>query len=48
MGRRLTLSFALVAFGFVAALVVTGRARTAADARIDMPAPAAAAAPPVP
>jgi serine protease Do len=37
MVRRLTLSLALVAAGFVAGLVMTGRMRTAADSRADTP-----------
>ena len=40
MGRRLTLSLVLVAAGFVAGLVVTGRARTATEARVELPRPA--------
>ena len=40
MGRNLTLSLVLVAAGFVAGLVVTGRARTT-DARADAPVSAA-------
>jgi serine protease Do len=55
MFRRLTLSLALVAAGFVAGLVMTGRMRTAADSRAGTlppsPAPAAgqrAAAAPAP
>jgi len=43
MGRNLTLSLALVAAGFVAGLVVTGRARTTADVRNE-PSPSAAPA----
>jgi len=40
MSRNLTLSLALVAAGFMAGLVVTGRARTVADGRVEAPAPA--------
>jgi Do/DeqQ family serine protease len=40
MSRNLTLSLALVAAGFMAGLVVTGRARTVADGRVAAPAPA--------
>ena len=44
MGRGLTLSLVLVGAGFVAGLAVTGRARTAADARLESPAPSASPA----
>jgi serine protease Do len=39
MSRRLTLALALVAMGFIAGLVVTGRARTTVDARPEPLAP---------
>jgi serine protease Do len=39
MFRRLTLSLALVTAGFVAGLVLTGRMRTAADSRAEVPPP---------
>jgi serine protease Do len=38
MGRRVTWSLLLIAAGFTAGLAITGRARTATDARADTPA----------
>jgi len=48
VGRRLTWSLLLVAAGFTAGLAITGRARTASDARLDAPAAVSAPAAPAP
>jgi len=48
MGRRVTWSLLLIAAGFTAGLAITGRARTAIDARADTPAAVSSPAPPEP
>ena len=48
MGRRVTWSLLLIAAGFTAGLAITGRARTAIDARADTPAAVSRPAPPEP
>ena len=45
MIRRVTLSLVLVVAGFTAGLVLTGRMRTAADSRAELPAPTAVSQP---